>query len=138
MCINVCASIYFSLVRPPSQELDDEALLARLRRVCGEKTAGGKCKVDEKVCELWLSWANERSQRIALAKTLATCDGDKKAFEKRVLKFYLYSDKEEHVVEKGWFSEDQLGKECNFSKHPGYNTTCCWRKPDLDWASATC
>jgi hypothetical protein len=56
---------------------------------------------------------------LALAKTLASCDFNKGEFNKRVLKYYLFSDKTEHMVEAGWFSEDQLGKECGYTKHLG-------------------
>ena len=59
-----------------AQELNEAALLARLRRVC-QKDHSGKCQVDDKVHELWVSFATEKTERVALAKTLAATNFNK-------------------------------------------------------------
>lgn len=92
--------------------------MQRLRRACDKHKHTGKIYIDEKVHELWLNYADERAQRLALAKTFAACEFNKTSFVKRVHKHYLLSKKTEHIVEEGWFSEDQCSKELGLTKHP--------------------
>ena len=99
------------------EDLDENAMLQRLRRACSRSKKTGKIFVDEKVHALWCDYATERTKRIALAKTLLACNENRAEFSKRVMKYHLFSEKKEHFVEEGWYSDDQLSQELGYSKY---------------------
>ena len=87
--------------------------------MCKVSPQTGKCSVDGEVAKLWASYASENAMRLSLGKVLAACNFNKKAFENRVQKSWLFSDKKEHFTESGWFSEEQMTSELGYSKYAG-------------------
>ena len=73
------------------------------------------------VHKLWADNKNDTEFRLSLGKALAACDFNKKTFSKRVLKHWLYSDRTEHVVESGWYSDEQMSTELGYSKYAVLN-----------------
>jgi hypothetical protein len=63
----------------PTKNLNDDALLQRLRRVCQRSEKTKKLQVDPQVHDLWVSYADERAKRLALAKVLAATDFQKES-----------------------------------------------------------
>ena len=93
-------------------ELNEKALLARLKRVCEVKDTG-KCKVTDDVHKLWEGY--DTTKRMDLARILAASDWDEATFDSRVSKTYLRKDETVKKFLKGWFTDTQMQKELGYA-----------------------
>ena len=95
----------------PWKDLNEKALVARLRRAVGKSEKTGRCAVPMEIHDAYT--AADFQERLQMARMLAASNFDKGMFVERMRRTLTKNDINETEIVSGWYTKKQMKDELN-------------------------